>query len=218
MALNDLNTERQYTKYKRHVNDSAERVDANHINQIQEDISKKQEDINVIKDTAFQERIYTIFNSNLYVNAMFVDLFKDGRYIDMTLSNGVELKPSQTRVQLINKENSGVMTSSKIVSVHGDMIELNDFFLITNEYVPTGASIKYFITIANGEKYPITANALKLPLHLFENIKYGFTITAEFKANAMGETPYINGYAVLYWDAQVEYNYGLTNPDLQRFP
>ena len=29
MALNDYNSKRQYTKYKRHVNDSQERVDAN---------------------------------------------------------------------------------------------------------------------------------------------------------------------------------------------
>ena len=27
-----------------------------------------------------------------------------------------------------------------------------------------------------------------------------------------------NGYGILYWDAQVEANYGLTNPDLMRFP
>ena len=28
----------------------------------------------------------------------------------------------------------------------------------------------------------------------------------------------LNGYAILYWDAKVEEAYGLTNPDLMRFP
>jgi hypothetical protein len=218
MALNDLNTERQYTRYKRHVNDSGERVDATQVNQIQEDINKSQKDINTVKDTAFEERVYTIFNNNLYVNAMFLDAYKDGRYIDMTLSSNVALRTDEGRIQLEGGKETGTVTSTKIQSVHGDSIELNDFFLITNEFVPVGASIKYYLTTSSGEKYPVTPNALKLPLHLFENIKYGFTITAELKANAMGEVPYINGYAVLYWDAQVEYNYGLTNPDLQRFP
>ena len=70
----------------------------------------------------------------------------------------------------------------------------------------------------NGERYPISANALKTPLHLSSNIKYGFSLVAELTKNALGESPIINGYAILYWDAQVEKNYGMTNPDLQRFP
>ena len=128
------------------------------------------------------------------------------------------LDANLNNISLEKDKDSGIVTSIRIHSVHGEEIELNDFFLVTNQYVPTGASIKYYLKLMNGERYPISANALKTPLHLSSNIKYGFSLVAELTKNALGESPIINGYAILYWDAQVEKNYGMTNPDLQRFP
>lgn len=218
MSMEELNTTRRYTKYKRHVNDSTERVDAKNVNQIQEDINQHQEDTNMLKDTAFQERVYTIFENNLYTNAMFLDVYETGEYIDKVNSENHVLDANLRNIYLENDKDTGTVTSIRVHSVHGEEIELNDFFLITNQYVPTGASIKYYLKLANGEQYPISANALKTPLHLSTNIKYGFSLVADIKKNAMGESPIINGYAILYWDAQVEKDYGLTNPDLQRFP
>ncbi len=216
MAINEMDTTRRYTKYKRHVNDSTERIDAKDVNQIQKDINEHQEDTNIIKDEAFQERVYTIFENNLYTNAMFLDVYENGEYIDKVNSNNYVLDSKFKNVSL--EEDTGTITSIRIHSVHGEEVELNDFFLITNEYVPTGASIKYYLKLMNGERYPISANALKTPLHLSSNIQYGFSLVAELTKNALGESPIINGYAILYWDAQVEKNYGITNPDLQRFP
>ena len=66
--------------------------------------------------------------------------------------------------------------------MHGEKIELNDFFLITNEYVPIGASIKYYLELENKERYAISPNALKTPLHLSSNIKYGFRLVQQVKA------------------------------------
>lgn len=59
---------------------------------------------------------------------------------------------------------------------------------------------------------------IKLPLHLTKNITQGFVLVAQFTPNQLNEYPVLNGYGILYWDAQVEANYGLTNPDLMRFP
>lgn len=218
MTINEMDTTRRYTKYKRHVNDSTERIDAKDVNQIQQDINEHQEDTNIIKDTAFQERVYTIFENNLYTNAMFLDVYENGQYIDKVNSNNHVLDSKLNNVSLEKDKNSGTVTSIRIHSVHGEEIQLNDFFLVTNQYVPVGASIKYYLKLINGERYPISANALKTPLHLSNNIEYGFSLVAELTKNALGESPIINGYAILYWDAQVEKNYGITNPDLQRFP
>ena len=66
MPLQDYDKNRQYTKYKRHVNESHERVNAKTINTIQKDINTQQQETNAIKDTAFEERVYTIFNNNHY--------------------------------------------------------------------------------------------------------------------------------------------------------
>ena len=218
MAINEMDTTRRYTKYKRHVNDSTERIDAKDVNKIQQDINEHQEDTNIIKDTAFQERVYTIFENNLYTNAMFLDIYENGQYIDKVNSSNHVLDPKLNNISLEKDKDSGTVTSIRIHSVHGEEIQLNDFFLVTNQYVPIGASIKYYLKLINGERYPISANALKTPLHLSNNIEYGFSLVAELTKNALGESPIINGYAILYWDAQVEKNYGITNPDLQRFP
>lgn len=218
MAMNEMDTTRRYTKYKRHVNDSTERIDAQDVNQIQENINEHQEDTNIIKDTAFQERVYTIFENNLYTNAMFLDVYENGQYINKVDSSNYVLDSKLNNIYLDKNHDAGTVTSIRVHSVHGEEIELNDFFLVTNQYVPTGASIKYYLKLMNGESYPISANALKTPLHLSSNIKYGFSLVAQLTKNALGESPIINGYAILYWDAQVEKDYGMTNPDLQRFP
>lgn len=219
MALNEHDTKRQYTKYKRHVNDSHERVNAETVNTLQDDLNQQQFDTNNIKDKAFEERVYTIFNNNLYTNAMFIDYFKNGNYINLNESSDDVIVDFKKSILTLKEEaTSGTSISSIIYSVHGPEIEMNDFFLISNENIPTGASIKYYLETYTGERWPILANALKLPLHLSDNLTNGFKLVAVLTANALGEKPYINGYAVLYWDAQVEANYGMTNPDLQRFP
>lgn len=218
MPLQDYDKTRQYTKYKRHVNDSNEKVNAGTVNKIQSDINEQQHETNLVKDTAFEERVYTIFNNNLYTNAMFVDYYKQGQYLNLNESDNVEINFEKTQLSLKTGSKSGTAISSKIYSVHGSDVEMNDFFLITNQDVPVGAEIKYYLETNKGERWPILANALKLPLHLTENIKNGFKVVAELKSNSLGESPLLNGYAVLYWDAKVEEDYGMTNPDLQRFP
>lgn len=218
MPLQDYDKTRQYTKYKRHVDESNEKISAGTINKIQSDINEQQHETNLVKDTAFEERIYTIFNNNLYTNAMFVDYYKQGQYLNLNESNNVEINFEKTQLLLKAGCTSGTAISTKIYSVYGSDIEMNDFFLITNQDVPIGAEIKYYLETNEGERWPILANALKLPLHLSENIKNGFKVVAELKANSLGESPLLNGYAILYWDAKVEENYGMTNPDLMRFP
>ena len=218
MPLQDYDKTRQYTKYKRHVDDSNEKVNAGTVNKIQSDINEQQHETNLIKDTAFEERVYTIFNNNLYTNAMFIDYYKQGKYLNLNESDNVEINFEKTQLSLKAGSKSGTAISSKIYSVHGSDVEMNDFFLITNQDVPVGAEIKYYLETNKGERWPILANALKLPLHLTENIKNGFKVVAELKSNSLGESPLLNGYAVLYWDAKVEEDYGMTNPDLKRFP
>ena len=101
MALGDYDNKRQYTKYKRHVNESHERVDAGTVNALQDDLNVQQKDTNEVKDTAFEERVYTIFNNNLYVNAMFIDSFKTGEYINRNESqDGIKVDTNNSQLTL----------------------------------------------------------------------------------------------------------------------
>ena len=54
MPLQDYDKTRQYTKYKRHVDDSNEKVNAGTVNKIQSDINEQQHETNLVKDTAFE--------------------------------------------------------------------------------------------------------------------------------------------------------------------
>lgn len=218
MAIQEMDSTRKYTKYKRHTNESSERIQAETINTIQKDTQAAQIDRNIIKDTAFEERVYTIFNNNLYVNAMFVDPYENGNYIQMLHSKNVKLNESLFNISLDNKETEGFVQSCHIASVHGDEIGINDFFLVTNQQIPVGASIEYYLQLNNGQRYQIKENSLKTPLHFTNNITYGINLITVLKPNALGESPVVNDYALLYWDEQVEKNLGLINPDLQRFP
>ena len=55
-------------------------------------------------------------------------------------------------------------------------------------------------------------------MHLKEELEAGFNVVIEMQANGVGEKPQLHGYAVIFWDAAVEADYGITDPDLQRFP
>ena len=192
MAMYENIPKRQYTQYKRHVNDSGERIDAKTVNKIQENI--------------------------LYCNSCTIDYFRDGEKINDNESNNINLDINKRQIQIKDASRPATFISQTIQSPHGSDIELNDFFLVVNHEIPVGSSIKYYIETYTGERWPLKANEVKLPLHLSKNITNGFTFIAELTPNQLDETPVINGYSVLYWDAQVEANYGLTNPDLMRFP
>ena len=218
MALNENNTKKTYTKYKRHVDESKERISAETVNIIQDDIAEQQVESNKIKDKAFEERLYTIFNNNLYTNAMFKDILQNGEYVDMELSNNIRFNYEEQKIELVPNKTSGIFVSKIVQSIHGPEIELNDFFVITSETAPIGSSIKYYLETRTGTRWPVLQNALKLPMHVTDGVENGFRIIIELKANDLGESPSVNGYAVLYHDKQIEENYGLINPDLQRFP
>lgn len=218
MALNETNNKRQYTQYKRHVDDSKERISAKTVNTIQKDVNETQLDNTEIKDKAFEERVYTIFNNNLYTNAMFIDYFKDGQFINDHESINIEVDTNKRQLSLIDCEEEGKLISQMIYSVHGETVPLNDFILVTSEEIPTGADIKYYLELNNGEEWPIEPNKIKLPLHLSKDIDEGFKVVAKITPNSQLESPVINGYAILYFDFKVEENYGMTNPDLMRFP
>jgi hypothetical protein len=218
MAINEYNNKRQYTQYKRHVDDSGERINAKTINSIQQDINESQKDARDIKDKAFEERVYTILENNLYCNSCSIDYFEDGKKINDSESNNIRIIANTSQLSLVDTTTNGEFKSKIIYSPHGTDIELNDFFLVTSQEVPVGSSIKYYIETYTGERWPLEANQTKLPLHLTKNLVNGFSLVAQFTPNQLNESPVLNGYGILYWDAQVEANYGLTNPDLMRFP
>ncbi len=224
MALNDFDSKRQYTRYTRHVNNAHEHVKAEHLNRLQHDVNIQQVETNNVKDTAFEERVYTIFENNMYTNAMFIDSFRHAEYVNLDKSQNVVTDFETSRLMLKKDPDTnitypqGVLSSVVITSPYGEEIKMNDFFFIADEYKPVGSEIKYYIRNFRKERWPLRPNTLKTPQHLSIPIQYGFSVVIEMYANALGESPILNGYAILYWDSGVEEALGMTNPDLARFP
>lgn len=218
MNTDGVNNKRQYTKFKRHVNHSGERVDARDINKIQQAQNESEIALNDIRDTQFEERVYTIFNNSYFVNAMFVDYFKSFENVDQERSENIMFDVPEGVLTLQEESMSGRSSSQLIISKFGNEIALNDFILITNQSVPQGASVTYYIEPTEGGMWQIKENMTKTPLHLTMALNHGFRLVAKLECNSMGEKPVINGYAILFFDAQVEENLGMVNPDLQRFP
>jgi hypothetical protein len=107
MAMNENNNKRQYTQYKRHVNDSGERVNAQTVNALQEDLNVTQQETNDVKDKAFEERVYTILENNLYCNACSIDYFQDGKKINVTDSNNICILDKTSQMSLQDKTQPG---------------------------------------------------------------------------------------------------------------
>ncbi len=207
---------RIYTKFQRHVNNSNEVVNADHINVVQQAVNEAESNIVSLRDYDFMDKVMTTFENNLYANSMFANEINDQEYIDGTLSKNISYINEERSIIVNNASGAGELITTTIQSSLGDGAFLNDFFLVVDQYVPVGASINYFLINQAGDKYPINPNTPKTPLHVYANIT-GFKIKAEMTKNALGETPKIFALAVLFFDSAVEAGYGLTNPDLQRF-
>jgi len=212
----DNENNRVFTKFQRHVNNAAETVSADHIGAVQAALTQAETGISKLRDTQFRERVLDILDNNYYANAMFVNEVNDQSYLDLTLSRNVSFEDEDGSIQLNRGVGTGVVCSTIVQSSLGDGIRLQDFFLVVDHNIPAGSDIRYFLVDREGAKYPLTANETKLPMHVYAEVT-GYRIQAEMRTNAVGESPQIFGMAVLFFDEGVEGEYGLTNPDLQRF-
>lgn len=204
---------RTYTKFQRHINNAEQQIDANDINKIQKSINTVESNVAEIYDKSFLQKAMFTFDNNLYVNAMFIDEIKDAQYIDASLSKNIDINNKSISV-------SPIVNEAELVTVqisNGNDAHINDFILMVDEYIPLGASIKYYIVTNFGGIYPIKSNSTKTPCTIRDNKLAEVRVKAVMVKNAQGESPSISGIALLYFDQVLENSYGMINPDLRRF-
>lgn len=206
---------RVYTKFTRHIDNAKEPVSADHVNDVQSSISDAERNINRLHDEQFLDKVMFSFDNNLFVNSLFANETNDRQYTDFTLSSHIQLNENERSIYVDNVSLSGELLTTRIHSSVGGGIPLNDFFLVTDEHIPTGASIKYYLVSDNEEVFPIKPNEVK-PCHMFVRVM-DVRIKAVLTKNALGESPKVYGLSLMFFDPAVEAQYGLTNPDLRRF-
>lgn len=209
--------DRVYTKFQRHVDNAEEVISAKHINQVQEALGDTEQNVGKLKDYRFIDSVLFSFDSNLYVNSMFGDEVNNKKYIDFTLSTAIKHDEKERSIYVENKSLAGDVLTTRITSSIDEEVPLNDFFLVTDHYIPQGASIKYHLVTDMNETFPILPNEPKVPTTILNGTP-SVRVKAILTKNSLGETPKLYGLALLFFDPAVEAQYGLINPDLRRFP
>jgi len=168
-----------------------------------------------LRDYDFKSNALFSFQNSAYANGLYLDELDNldqcstTKSIDIILNgdNGcVEIKPGMMQAQLVTMRQFGEYETS-----------LDDFSVMADTYIPDGASVEYYISTDDLNYVPITNDSNKPPVHFGQMRGTSFRLKVILRANAQGHSPKLFGYAVFYFDELVDYNYGMTNPDLRRF-
>lgn len=213
------NPYRKFTKYQRHVNNAQEVISADHINTIQKSVNVAENNVIDLHANEFLNKTIFVFNNNIYVNQMFVDLFENQQFINMSKSRN-SFFDSKERILFVNGDVSETSIYTESLYTKSDVLP-NDFVVMIDCYIPPGANIDVFISTNNKDYYPIRYNDITKPnrIKFKNNTSNDFELTLKFKVkkNYQNESPKISGFSVMWFDASVEREYGLTNPDLGQF-
>lgn len=178
---------------------------------IADDITRH--DIAEFGDNTFINSVKISFDNNKYVNSMFVNEIKDREYSDFYLSENVVYNSIESCLKVKDLTKNGVYYSVEKCTDETYKSELNNFFLVTDEVIPTGCDITYHIVTNDNRNFLIKSNDT-VPLIL--NIPcYSFRLRAYLSSNKIN-TPVINGFAILYYDEYVHKAYRLINVDLSK--
>ncbi|WP_238918143.1 hypothetical protein [Clostridium sp. YIM B02555] len=178
---------------------------------IADDITRH--DIAEFGDNTFLNSVKISFDNNKYVNSMFVNEVKDREYSDFYLSDNMVYNSIESSLKVKDLTKNGVYYSTKKCTDETYKSQLNNFFLVVDEVIPTGCDIIYHIITDDNRNFLIKANDT-VPLVL--NIPcYSFRLKANLLSNKIN-TPVINGFAVLYYDDYVQKAYRLINVDLSK--
>lgn len=178
---------------------------------IADDITRN--DIANFGDNTFINSVKISFDSNKYVNSMFINEIKDREYSDFYLSENVVYNAVESCLKVKDLTKNGVYYSTEKCTDETYKSELNSFFLVVDEVIPTGCDIIYHIVTDDNRNFLIKSNDT-VPLVL--NVPcYSFRLRANLLSNKIN-TPVINSFAVLYYDDYVHKAYRLINVDLSK--
>ena len=178
---------------------------------IADDITRH--DIAEFGDNTFLNSVKISFDNNKYANSMFVNEVKDREYSDFYLSDNMVYNSIESCLKVKDLTKNGVYYSTEKCTDETYKSQLNNFFLVVDEVIPTGCDIIYHIITDDNRNFLIKSNDT-VPLVL--NIPcYSFRLKANLLSNKIN-TPVINGFAVLYYDDYVQKAYRLINVDLSK--
>lgn len=168
-----------------------------------------------LRDYDFKTKVLFSFQNSSYANGLYLDELDNldqcstTKSIDIILNQTdgcVEIAPGKTQAQLVTTRQVGEYETS-----------LDDFSAMADTWIPEGGSVEYYISTDGIDYVPIVPDTNRAPVHFGAERGTMFRLKVVLRANAQGISPKLFGFAVMYFDELVDYNYGMTNPDLRRF-
>lgn len=166
-----------------------------------------------LKDYSFFNRVMFIFESNKYVNSIFINEINDKEYSDFSQCRNVLFDARNACITLNSLEENGVYISSQIKTFSDEESYVSNIFLIVEEELPIGTDIIYTILTDTNENVKIIPNR-NIPTVIPGNdLPKSFRIRADLKTSGI-EKPVINSISAMYFDDIVYKKLGLIEPDI----
>lgn len=200
------------TKFQTHLNHANEPIDAQHLNLIQDAINESERQQAEIAKYKFESDALFVLSNSFTANAIQFYVHENRFGQAYYPPNGFEWNEEQQGLMLQDHLSVGSFKTDKATG-HLHHSTLNDFTLISECYVPVGATIEYYLTTKNGgftqkivpnSKY----SSQSLPLHLKESIK-DYQLTVIMKTNQANQSPILYGMVLLFHDEAVDEHFEL---------
>lgn len=175
----------------------------------------QRQDIVGMTDTMFFERTTFAFTNNKYTNAFFVNEIQDREFSDLATSINIIYDEIESCIRLEDPMEDGTYFSTSICTDVNYDSDLNNFFLISDEDVPAGCDILYYIITDDNRMFPIKPNGTTPLTFVIKPKKFRLKIVIH--ANGL-DYPAVRSYSILYHDQFIEDGYGLINPNFTKKP
>lgn len=195
-----------FTKFKNHIDNVKETIAATDINKIQVSANTSEDNIAELRQKQFETKVLFEFEHNTHTNALYIDDFSSLVNINASESSNFKYDEKEQSLTCLEKTIPSEIYTKSITSTTGNDSSLNNFYLSADMYIPTGASIDFFVIIEDRRVFPIKANTTKTPLIIkakTSSVKIRIVLTA----NKSGIIPKIYSIALSFVDLSVKEQY-----------
>lgn len=205
--------EKQITNFKHHIDNANQTISAKDLNKLGNAINNAEKNILISADEEFTNRVLFTLDNNKYANAMFIDKMENGHKLFNAKTENVLFNEKESCVMVSETVREGIVQSIFFKPHYGSPID--ELMIMTDDYIPQGARIDYYVSVDGQSFFPIKKNISTLTKIV--NKGPGIFIKAKLIKNRYNQSPKIYGWAALYRDIVVEKLFGLDNFDLSRF-
>lgn len=172
-------------------------------------INSNQKEINILKDIDFEKQSLFLLENSEEMNSLYIYKVQGYEEINRTKSKNIRFNNLKKCITGRSKDSEGILCFNPIASK--EPLIVSKFQLFSDDYIPEGAKIQYFISNDGYNYTPITAN-YTLPKTLSKEGD-SISVIANLYPSPYGEMPEIYNFAIIYYNKVVDIIYGLKDHD-----